>query len=256
MTRTRVRIVARWGGVRSGYSSFFAVSAAVHALFLFGLILAPSLFGRPEIPEDFITVQLAPGLPGTTPAAARPTPPQPPPSKPVEPEEGVRAEPREPEPEPAPKVKPKESKPEPEKPVPAAESPPPPLRSGGGDPDMEPPPEESGGSGGAGTITPMSGGDEAFAWYRASVTAALHGNWRRPILSGIRETLEVTVALEIQRDGRVTNLRIEQSSGVPSLDRSALRAVADAAPLPPLPNSWREPSLPAGFVFRQHPEDP
>jgi protein TonB len=255
MTRARVTIVAPWGGVRSGYSSFFLVSTAVHALFLLGLILAPSLFGRPSIPEDFITVQLAPGLPATAPATAGPTPPQPAPPEPVEPEEGVRATPREAKPDPTPKVEPKESRPEPEKPKPVAETPPISPRAGREDPDMEPPPEDSGGSGGAGTITPMAGGDEAFAWYRASVTAALHGNWRRPILSGIRETLDVTVAFAIQRDGDVTDLRIEQSSGVPSLDRSALRAVADAAPLPPLPNSWRESSLPAGFVFRLHPED-
>ena len=35
-----------------------------------------------------------------------------------------------------------------------------------------------------------------------------------------------------------------------AFDRSALRAVADASPLPPLPLEWREPTLAAAFVFR------
>jgi TonB family protein len=52
----------------------------------------------------------------------------------------------------------------------------------------------------------------------------------------------------------VAAVRVEQTSGVPSLDRSALRAVADATPLPPLPKNWGPPVLPATFVFRLHPE--
>ena len=75
------------------------------------------------------------------------------------------------------------------------------------------------------------------AWYRDSVVAALRSQWERPILEGSRGTLEVTVAFEILPDGTVRNLRIDTTSGVPSLDRSALRAVADASPLPPLPGT-------------------
>ena len=97
-------------------------------------------------------------------------------------------------------------------------------------------------------------GDLELGWYKGSVTAALFSQWRKPILEGNTEPHEVRVTFQIHRDGRVTDLRIAQSSGVPSLDRSALRAVADAAPLPPLPPNWREPTLSAGFVFRLYPE--
>ena len=86
------------------------------------------------------------------------------------------------------------------------------------------------------------------------MTAALYSNWQRPILSGLREEAEVTVAFDIQRDGRIARLRVETGSGVPSLDRSALRAVSDASPLPALPSNWREPTLEALFVFRLYPE--
>jgi TonB family protein len=104
-------------------------------------------------------------------------------------------------------------------------------------------------------IAPMAGGDLEFAWYRASVTAALYSNWQRPVLSGVREELAVTIAFDILRDGRVMRARVEASSGVPSLDRSALRAVSDASPLPALPPNWREPTLEAVFVFRLYPEE-
>jgi protein TonB len=97
-------------------------------------------------------------------------------------------------------------------------------------------------------------GDFELGWYKGSVTAALYARWRKPILEGITEPREVRVTFQIQRNGQVTNPKVEQSSGVPSLDRSALRAVADASPLPPLPPNWREPTLSAGFVFRLYPE--
>ena len=140
---------------------------------------------------------------------------------------------------------------------------PPPAPTPGPPPDApareNPAPGEAGGgppgADAGSSIVPMEGGDVAFAWYRASVTAALFGQWRRPILAGMRDPLEVGIRFEILRDGRVRDIRIDRPSGVPSLDRSALRAVSDASPLPALPPNWREPSLPAAFVFRLYPED-
>ena len=83
---------------------------------------------------------------------------------------------------------------------------------------------------------------------------SLYSNWQRPILSGLGEPAEVSVAFHILPDGSIGSLRIESSSGVPSLDRSALRAISDAAPLPALPSNWRQPRLEAVFVFRLYPE--
>ena len=87
------------------------------------------------------------------------------------------------------------------------------------------------------------------------VKRALYARWQRPILSGLRQEAEVRVGFEILRDGTVRNPRVDRSSGVPALDRSALRAVVDASPLPALPTHWTEPTLPAGFVFRLYPEE-
>jgi protein TonB len=41
----------------------------------------------------------------------------------------------------------------------------------------------------------------------------------------VSSTKRVYILFDIQKDGTPTNVRIEQSSGVPSLDQSALRAL-------------------------------
>jgi protein TonB len=154
-------------------------------------------------------------------------------------------------PEPLPeKNEPEEVSPE-EDPAP----PPPPPQQDPAPGEAGPEGELSGGPVAGGDLAALAGGDVEFAWYRSSVTAALHSNWRRPVLSGLRDELAVTVVFDILRDGTVVRLRIESSSGIPSLDRSALRAVSDASPLPALPSKWRGQSLEALFVFRLHPED-
>ena len=100
----------------------------------------------------------------------------------------------------------------------------------------------------------MEAEDFEFAWYRDRVTAALYTQWVKPILENVGESYDVSVTFDILRNGSTENLQIEQSSGIQSLDRSALRAVADAAPFPPLPRAWRKPQLSARFLFRLHPD--
>jgi protein TonB len=103
----------------------------------------------------------------------------------------------------------------------------------------------------------VSGGGEIslFGWYQSSVSRALYSTWQRPLLAGLREPLSVLVSFNIQKDGSVANLRVVEPSGVAALDRSALRAVADAAPLPRLPPAWRGSSMTAAYLFQITPED-
>ena len=124
------------------------------------------------------------------------------------------------------------------------------------EPPVEPAPGEPAEATGDATaaVESLTGGASEFAWYRTSVTAALYSHWRRPILAGLAEPREVLVSFEILRDGRASDVRVSQSSGVPSLDRSALRAVQDASPLPPLPSGLSGASLSASFLFRLFPE--
>lgn len=250
MSPSRVRIVARVGPPGSSLQRFMLGSILVHAILVILVVLLPRLTRGPIIPADALFVELAPAFPSrAAEAAPAVTAPAPPPV--VEPSEGVRMETAEPPKklEPIEELKPPEEVPEPQ-PEPAAAQPAP-VDDGAG-----PAGEALGGPDAGHSISPLTGGDLEFAWYRASVTAALYSNWQRPILTGLREPIEVSVSFRIVRDGRVIDLRVDGSSGVPSLDRSALRAIGDASPLPALPSNWRQPSLEAVFVFRLYPDGP
>jgi TonB family protein len=142
------------------------------------------------------------------------------------------------------KAEPKPPAPSVPTPPPAAGPPGPPGPPGGGRPG----PGGGGivGGSGSGTLEP---GSSELAWYWASVTAALRSHWVRPVLEGASGVLTVTITFDVRRDGTIVNATVETGSGVPSLDRSALRAAADASPLPPLPPSATEGSLPARYQF-------
>lgn len=77
-------------------------------------------------------------------------------------------------------------------------------------------------------------------WYLTRLRALLWNSWAkdRPSSSG-----SATVAFILLRDGRVTDLRIEASSGDSAFDLAAQGAVADGEPYPPLPPEFHEPFL-------------
>jgi periplasmic protein TonB len=256
MSAARLRLVVRIGASRPTGSPFLAGSLLAHVALAAAILLWPAGRSRVPPPSDFMVVGLAAALPGPPPPAGPPSvvagPAVPEPEEPAAQEE-VRIESPKP---PAPKPEPREPSPRPSKSSapPASAAPPKPADATPGAGGTGPPGAPDIGPGGGGTgIASLDLGDVEFAWYRASVTAALQSRWVRPILEGTRETLTVVVAFEVTRDGSVRDVRIEIPSGVPSLDRSALRAIAEASPLPPLPPTWREPTLPARFLFQWSP---
>lgn len=234
-------------------SRYYAVSGVLHAAGAILLFLSPLLVAGPRISQDApLVVDVVGSLPGARPPAPKVEPPAPRPPEPSP--EGVRAEPELP---PEPKVVPKPEKKQPEKmKEPEPEPKPSPVVS---PPSPAQPPEQAppidggvGAAGGAGVESVELAAVEN-AWYLASVDAALQTSWARPILEGSRETHAVTVAFDILRDGGVSNPRVIASSGMPALDRSALRAVVDASPFPPHPDVWRKPFVTAVFVFKLEP---
>jgi protein TonB len=58
------------------------------------------------------------------------------------------------------------------------------------------------------------------------------------------------ITFDILRDGSVKNPQIAQRSGNSTLDYSALRAVMDAAPFPPLPPQYSGSSTNVELRFR------
>jgi TonB family protein len=254
VTRLRIRIVTGLGAGRSPLQNFLLASFLIHLGVTVALVLIPQLRGGPRIPHDATVVELVGALPGSRPEAAIATPaPRPEPPAPQPPKEGVTVQNEEPKPAPE-----KEPVKKPEKPAETVPPPQPapqtPSGTAGTDEQAAPSGDVAGSAATGASVSALEIGGAAFAWYRSSVANALYGHWRRPVVSGISEPIEVRVAFEIMRDGNVRGLRIEESSGVPTLDRSALRAVSDATPLPALPSMLSEPYLPASIVFRLYPE--
>lgn len=260
--RTRLVFILRRGPTGGTLGPYTSVSLALHGIFLLGLLLAPSLRSRPAQFGDVLVAEMVGELPGSKsePAGTGATAPAPPAAP--RPEE-VRAETRAVKPPEPPKKKEekkrkengKETRTEPPKPVPPR---------AGGPTNATPGPPGGGTAGGAtggagkgeGGITSLDAGDVEFAWYRASVIAALRSHWTRPVLEDTEGTLVAQAAFEVRRDGMVQNARIETSSGVPVMDRSVLRALVESSPFPPLPLTWREPTLAARVEFRLQPDSP
>ena len=79
-----------------------------------------------------------------------------------------------------------------------------------------------------------SGGDSLLAGYHALVKERIWNEWVYPSL-GDSEDLECIVTITIEKDGKVLVKGIDRSSGNRLFDRSALRAIEKASPLPPPP---------------------
>lgn len=91
---------------------------------------------------------------------------------------------------------------------------------------------------------------QRFGWYVQAVRNRISSNW---LLSTISPSLlsapRVYVDFDIERDGTITNARVTQSSGIPEVDRSALRAVLASSPLAALPADYSGSKVSVEFYF-------
>ena len=106
----------------------------------------------------------------------------------------------------------------------------------------------SGSAQGAGALT-LDVADFPFAYYLASIQRKINERWDGRAQPG-RQPVAV---FEIARNGQISKLAIEKSSGNPYYDQQALRSITEANPLPPLPAEFSEPMLRIhlGFNFTQ-----
>lgn len=246
----KIRLVAKIRPRRSVLTPFVAGSFLLHAALATAVMFAPALKGGRRLAPNAIPVSIV-ALPGPKPkprvqapaAAVEQPEPEPPAKKKTAPDpdqkptrppenEPVQAEPAD---DPADERNTAES-------TAAHDDSADPLFEGPGDGD------------GSSSVASLDILGSEFAWYNSSVTSKLTGNWKRPLLGGVKQTLSVVVGFTIRKDGSVTGVKILTSSGVPSVDRSVLRAVYDAAPLPRIPPQLHESVLPARFEFRWHPQ--
>lgn len=71
-----------------------------------------------------------------------------------------------------------------------------------------------------------------YSDYMAVLQRAIKRAWHPPNLEASKRTV---VIFDVHKGGEMSDLRIEQSSGSPLADESALKAVLDASPFQPLP---------------------
>ncbi len=94
---------------------------------------------------------------------------------------------------------------------------------------------------------------ELYGWYVEAVKNRISSNWLLSIINPeILSARRVYVEFTVLRDGTITNVSLTQSSGIPEVDRSALRAVYASSPLAALPASYRGKDIRVDFYFDFH----
>ncbi len=115
------------------------------------------------------------------------------------------------------------------------------------------PPGGGGGTGGGGFGGGGGGfgaGNFPYAYYIQGIMDRVSASWFTSLVDpGVSGSFQTTVLFKILRNGQIADLKVEQPSGISSLDLSALRAVQSAAPFPPLPNEYEDQYLLIHLVF-------
>ena len=101
-------------------------------------------------------------------------------------------------------------------------------------------------TGGGGTSGYLDVANFCCPDYLATMIQLVQRNWNaKQQVAG-----DTLVKYTIQRDGRLTNVEIEKSSGYFALDQTAQRALLVTRQLPPLPPQFTESTLTVHLIFR------
>ena len=101
----------------------------------------------------------------------------------------------------------------------------------------------------SGSNLSVDASDFPFTYYLRQLHAKVSERWRRPPLVATEQTSAV-IYFEIDREGQVRgDPKVKQSSGNEVYDQSALRAVIDSVPFPPLPREFPGQYLKVNFGF-------
>ena len=100
--------------------------------------------------------------------------------------------------------------------------------------------------GGSG-VTGLEGGDFPYTLYIQGMHRRIGSNWFRPTVPPGTATV---IYFRIQRDGTISEARVETPSGNGTFDRAALSAVRSSSPLNPLPFAYNGTYLGVHQTFR------
>lgn len=239
-----------------GVSRMVVVSLVAHGVLLSTMILTPEFWkAAPKTTANVMEISLGgvegPQTGGMTPPSARRVeeiaqrdprarPDAPPPPKP----EMVEATPAT-KPAPKPTAKPAETKPKEtgKKPAVGAE-----VSKGVARVETQSPAQvefgglSTGGGGFGGTTINVKG--FCCPDYLQTMLAMIRANWKRN--QGVAGA--VTMSFVVQRDGRLTDVKVEQSGGQ-FLDLVSQRALLQTKQIPPLPREYPQATLPVQLVF-------
>ncbi len=87
-----------------------------------------------------------------------------------------------------------------------------------------------------------------YNFYLQQMLERISENWQDPY-QGRTKTLTAMVFFVIQRDGRLTDVKLERSSGDVLFDEACTRAVIVTGKLPPLPEEFTAPQLKIHLEF-------
>jgi len=179
-----------------------------------------------------------------TPQAAQAQPVlQPPPPQP-EPEPEVK----QPEPEPEEEMAPPPPKPKPKpKPKPPVKKTVPTTEVEKTTPPADPVEEAAEAAPEHGDVQ-LDADDFPFAHYISRMRRKIAASWRVPEGSQGEDRF-CRVYFRVHRDGSVSDVSVEESSGLFMFDQSAERSVVQSAPMPPLPREYPEAWLGVHFSF-------
>jgi TonB family protein len=107
-------------------------------------------------------------------------------------------------------------------------------------------PQSGGGQVGIGPNSPLG---NRLGWYAELVRQRIAQNWRTNGLDARSQASPAIVSFINMREGSVRDVKLAQSSGNPTIDNTALRAVYDSNPLQPLPPQINESYISAQFTF-------
>lgn len=106
------------------------------------------------------------------------------------------------------------------------------------------------GGGGAGAGDPFGVAGFPFQFYLQMISDKITANWFQSLVDpGVGGLLQTQVYFRIYKNGTISDIKIDISSGVEAFDLSARRAISAAAPFAPLPNEYDGQYLGITLVF-------
>jgi len=104
--------------------------------------------------------------------------------------------------------------------------------------------------GGAGAGDPFGVAGFQFQIYLQMISDKITANWFQALVDpGVGGLLQTQVYFRIYKNGSISDIKIDVSSGVEAFDLSARRAIQTAAPFAPLPNEYDGQYLGITLVF-------